>query len=366
MEYRDFSGKDFAGNGFFIRWVKNPDAETNWFWESFIKEHPEKAVEIEEGRQIVLFFKFKEEELSEKAISDMRNRILMSVRADLEIAKDNPLTSLKKSHSKSRILWMRWAAVFSLPLIALAYLIVVTTKSATTNSLSTLQDKNSVNVEKRANPKGQKSMLLLADGTKVWLNADSRLNYSKDFGVGSTREVYLEGEAFFEVARNPAKPFLVHTSAISIKVLGTAFNVKSYPIDKTIETTLVHGKVSINKKGRTDQEDRALILKPNQRAIYIKKSNTVNVEQVMAERATAWRHDKLIFDETPFADAIAQLERWYDVKIILDQQGELKCALTAEIENEKLEDVLKLLEESHQVTSTISGKEVFIKGTLCK
>jgi transmembrane sensor len=365
MEYRDFSGKDFAGNGFFIRWVKSPDPEANWFWESFIKEHPEKAVEIEEGRKIVSLLEFKEEELSEEAISAMRNRILMAVHAEKEIAKDNPLMPSKRSGSQSRIRWVRWAAVFSLPLVALAYFFI-TKRSVTTHPLSTAQDTSSANIEKRVNPKGQKSMLLLADGTKVWLNADSRLNYAKDFGTGSTREVYLEGEAFFDVASNPAKPFLVHTSAISIKVLGTAFNVKSYAIDKTIETTLVHGKVSINKKGSNDQEDGVLVLKPNQRAIYSKKSNTVNVEQVKAERATSWRYDKLIFDETPFADALAQLERWYDVSIHVEQGGDLTCGLTAEIENEKLEDVLKLLEASHQVTCTISGKEVFIKGALCK
>src|SRR5690606_37889089 len=87
--------------------------------------------------------------------------------------------------------------------------------------------------------------LFLADGTKVWLNAASRISYGKNFGNGALRDVYLDGEAFFDVAHDPDKPFIVHTSSIQIKVLGTSFNVRSYAEDNTIETTLVQGKVRI-------------------------------------------------------------------------------------------------------------------------
>src|SRR5690606_22071977 len=95
--------------------------------------------------------------------------------------------------------------------------------------------------ELRINPRGQKSVMLLEDGTKVWLNADSKLTYSRNFAQGDLREVFLDGEAFFEVVSNPQKPFVVHTSALNIKVLGTSFNVKSYSDDSRIETTLVEG-----------------------------------------------------------------------------------------------------------------------------
>ncbi len=362
MDFRNFSGEDFAGNGFFVKWVKNPDTESTWFWESFIKEHPDKVEAIEEAKKIVSLLTFQEEKLSDEAILTLRNRILMAVHAEKEMAKDNPLMPSATTIRQRKVQWMRWAAVIGLPLLV-AYVLSNRPRHAES---SAPYDAGNVKSEKRSNPKGQKSVLLLADGTKVWLNADSRLNYGKDFGAGTTREVYLDGEAFFDVARNEAKPFVVHTSAISIKVLGTAFNVKSYTTDKTIETTLIHGKVSINKTDDAGQRQEALVLKPNERAIYNKKSNTVNVEHVLTGRTASWRFDKLIFDETPIADALAQLERWYDVTIYVENRDSLTCGLTADIENEKLEDILKLLETTHHISYTISEKEVFIKGILCR
>lgn len=366
MEYRHFSAEDFATDDFFIRWVKGSDQEANRFWKSFLKDYPEKAAEIAVARKMISLLQFQEESLIDQDILSIRSRILMSVHEDKELQKDNPLKSLKKSKRLGMTSWVRWAAVIVLPLSLLAIAYLLTNKPKQINNTTPfLQGLSDSDVEKRSNPKGQKSALLLSDGTKVWLNADSRLDYSKTFGSDITREVYLEGEAFFEVAPNQSKPFIVYTAGISVKVMGTAFNVKSYPNERTIETTLVHGKVSINKKGE-DKENGGLILRPNQRAVFTKESNTVNVEQVVADRATSWRLGKLIFDETPFYDVIPQLERWYDVTIHIENQNDLNCGLTAEIEKERLEDVLKLLVTTHQISYTFSENEVFIEGTLCK
>jgi ferric-dicitrate binding protein FerR (iron transport regulator) len=366
MEYQHFSAEDFATDDFFTRWVKGSDLEANRFWKSFLEVYPEKAAEIAEARKMISVLQFHEESLTDQDILSMRSRILMSVHEDKELQKDNRLKSLRKNKRLRMTFWVRWAAIISLPLslLAIAYLLTNRPKQLN-NATPFLQGLSDSEIEKRINPKGQKSALLLSDGTKVWLNADSRLDYSKTFGSTITREVYLEGEAFFEVAPNKSKPFIVHTTDISVKVLGTAFNVKSYPNERTIETTLVHGKVNIYKKGE-DKANGGLILRPNQRAVFTRESNTVNVEQVLADRATSWRLEKLIFDETPLYDVIPELERWYDVTIHIENRSNLNCGLTAEIEEERLEDVLKLLATTHQISYTFSDKEVFIKGTLCK
>jgi ferric-dicitrate binding protein FerR (iron transport regulator) len=115
--------------------------------------------------------------------------------------------------------------------------------------------------------KGSRSRSLLPDGTTVWLNAGSKLYYENDF-TGTTREVRLEGEAFFDVVKQPDRPFIVHTSGIDIKVLGTAFNVKSYPEDKTVETTLYRGSVRVFR--HEDSEKKAIQLKPNEKLILAK------------------------------------------------------------------------------------------------
>ena len=110
--------------------------------------------------------------------------------------------------------------------------------------------------EKLLSTKGSRSRSLLPDGTTVWLNAGSKLYYENDFN--GTREVRLEGEAFFDVVKQTDRPFIVHTSGIDIKVLGTAFNVKSYPEDKTVETTLYRGLVQVFRQEDTPKKSHSI------------------------------------------------------------------------------------------------------------
>jgi len=362
MDYRNFLAEDFALDEFFISWVNGSNPDAKIFWESFLKNNPHKAFAVEEATKMIKLIQYQEGELTDDDVASMKSEILAAIHEEKEIGYDDTMDIRRKNSSQKVYSALRWAAAITVPLALLAGIYLLS-KQLSVDTQAVLQE--AAGRETRLNPRGQRSVLLLPDGSKVWLNADSNLDFGKDFNTSDLREVYLKGEAYFDVIRNPEKPFIVHTSAISIRVLGTAFNVKSYEDDKTIETTLVHGKVSISKIGAT-LEDEQLILAPNQRAVFRKASNTINVEQVAAERNTAWRFEKLIFDETPFYDVITRLERWFDVKINVSESQELSCRLTAEIEHEKLEDVLKLLEVSHNIKWKISGKEVFISGSFCK
>ncbi len=119
---------------------------------------------------------------------------------------------------------------------------------------------------------GSKSHLVLPDGTLVWLNAGSRIVYDKNFGA-ALREVSLTGEAFFDVARNAEKPFLIHTARIDIKVLGTRFNVRSYPTDQTTEATLIRGSIEVSIKDRPSEK---IILKPNEKLVVANDDSTLH------------------------------------------------------------------------------------------
>lgn len=365
MDFKDFSANEFATNGLFIRWVNGSDPSAAWFWDSFIKEHPHKLPEIEEAKRIVMALQFQEPTLSNEVVASMRNKLLIAIHEQKETERENFAPAPHTKPLFTPPLWMKWAAVLALPLLTGA-LVLLLNRNTVESNRQPIAKSRPAEKEQRVSPRGQKSLIQLADGTKVWLNADSRLDYKSDFNAQAKREVYLTGEAFFDVAHNASKPFIVHTSAITIHVLGTAFNVKSYGESPTIETTLVRGKVSINKEG-SKEADGTVVLEPNQRAVFSKKANSINVEQVQAERISSWRSDKLIFDETPFYEVIPQLERWYDVKInVLDEAREsLTCSLTAELENEKLIDVLSLLKASHGISYTVEGKEIFIRGKLC-
>jgi len=358
MEYKDFTNEDFAKDGFFIRWVKG-DPESAWFWTSYMREHPEQVAAIEQAKKIVASIAVKQDELSKESFDSMRTQLIMKIRVHKESAKENIAIQKRRTSTK---FWLKVAAVFAL--VAIGSFMMYNFIPLEQLEFVTKQQAPSV-LEQRENPKGQKSILLLSDGTKIWLNADSKLTYAKNFTEGVTREVYLQGEAFFEVAHDVMKPFIVHTSELDIRVLGTSFNVKSYNEDKKIETTLLTGQVKITKANESPN-NASLILAPNQKAIFQKETKAMDVEQVQAERSSAWRQDKLVFDETTYGEVITQLERWYDVKITFEGEGDLQCKLTASIEKESLEDILNLLVLSHKISYTISGSNIYLKGTLCQ
>jgi ferric-dicitrate binding protein FerR (iron transport regulator) len=162
-------------------------------------------------------------------------------------------------------------------------------------------------------PLGTKSKVILADGTTVHLNSGSVLEYPAVFTKG-LRQVKLEGEAFFEVTHDSKREFIVSTGAIVIKVFGTKFNVKNYNSGKAIETTLVEGKVGIVRNDNRSH-DPAMMLKPNQQAIFEKKTGKLYSRSIDAELVSIWKEGKYFFEDETF-EAIAQkLEREFNTPI---------------------------------------------------
>lgn len=212
---------------------------------------------------------------------------------------------------------------------------------------------------------GSRSRSLLPDGTTVWLNAGSKLHYENDFN-GATREVRLEGEAFFDVIKQPERPFIVHTSGIDIKVLGTAFNVKSYPEDKTVETTLYRGVVQVSRQ--EDITKKIIQLRPNEKLILAKQAanegselseeKTPIAKQLPAsfvithidstkkenERfETAWLYSRLEFRGNSFEELAHKLERWYNVTIVFADEKVKNLNFNGSFEKENVEQAFKAL-----------------------
>jgi len=220
---------------------------------------------------------------------------------------------------------------------------------------------------------GSRTRSILPDGTTVWLNAGSKLSYDDDFG-GSVRNVTLEGEAFFNVLKDAKRPFIVHTSGIDIKVLGTAFNVKSYPEDKTVETTLYRGSVKVFRQ--EDSEDRAIQLKPNEKLILAKKAandvqelsnegrspsakapiqasfTIARIDSTKKENErleTAWLYSRLEFEGDNFEELARKLERWYNITIVFTDESVKQLSFTGKFENETVEQVFKYLKEANSL-----------------
>jgi transmembrane sensor len=161
-------------------------------------------------------------------------------------------------------------------------------------------------------PNGKTFNLTLSDGTHVYLNAGSSLRYPVNFIKGMKREVYLEGEAFFDVSKDKLHPFIVNANAVNVKVLGTKFNVSSYAEDKEVSTVLVEGSVSLNNDAKPNEKT---MLSPGYKGAWSKNSDKISLEKVDTSLYTNWMKGELAFKNEAFASIIKKLERTYNVKI---------------------------------------------------
>lgn len=160
-------------------------------------------------------------------------------------------------------------------------------------------------------PRGGQYQVILSDGTKVWLNASSRLRYPKTFS-GNKRKVEVEGEAYFEVAKDASRPFIVNTPQETIEVLGTHFNILAYPDETTSYVSLLEGKVSVTVANNTPK-----ILREGQQSIV--NGNTIQLKDINQEESIAWKNGEFMFNDENLGSAMRKLARWYDLEIEVDQ-----------------------------------------------
>jgi len=228
-------------------------------------------------------------------------------------------------------------------------------------------------------PMGSKTKVELPDGTSVWLNSGSELKYPGIFAEGK-RDVYLEGEAFFDVKKDEDTPFLVRTKAVGIRVLGTKFNIKSYSEEGTVETTLVEGLINIGKIGASQN----FLLKPKQQAVFIKKHGKINnsdsrldefvdvspinrkeqfliYENVDTDLSVAWKDNLLKFKTESFESLAVKIERWYGVDIEIENEFLKSKVFTGSFKGEGLEQVLDALQLTLNFDYEIEKNKVRIR-----
>lgn len=195
---------------------------------------------------------------------------------------------------------------------------------------------------------GSRSKFKLPDGTTVFLNSGSKLILPIEFR-GNSRNVELVGEAFFEVIPDAAKPFVVKTSEFNVKVLGTAFNLQAYPDSREISTTLVHGKVILEREFAGISKQLAE-LKPSDRAVFntTEKAIRISSEEDL-DKFIAWKEGKLVFFNDPIDKVAEKLGNWYNVTVKINNAGLKKYRFTATFTDEPIEQVLDLLSKSSPI-----------------
>jgi transmembrane sensor len=243
------------------------------------------------------------------------------------------------------------------------------------HSKTTIAAKKPTSASEISTRNGSRTDIVLPDGTKVWLNAGSKLTYDKTFEE-AVRNVNLTGEAYFDVVHNPEKPFVIHTSAMDIKVLGTEFNVKSYPDESTTEASLIRGSIEVTLK---DKRAEKIVMKPNEKLVVsnepkndfktlipAKKSlkhsdpiislgrlNYFSLDSTILE--TSWVNNRLIFEDESFEQVATRMARWYGVDFEFGDANIRKLRFTGNFKNESVEDALKAMQITADFSYRISS-----------
>lgn len=275
-------------------------------------------------------------------------------------------------------LFIRWASIAAVvAILLLGASFFLNTKPSETQGL--MADNKEVSTKN-----GSRTKMKLPDGTDVWLNAGSKLTYGENFD-GKTREVNLTGEAFFDVVHNAEKPFIIHTSKIDVKVLGTQFNVKAYEGDKTTETSLIRGSVEVFLK---KDPGKKYLLHPNEKLVLeneaFAKEETRTAQSTQQAGTSAmlteppvvirqlsyynedqnvessWTRNVLSFDDEQFSEVAKKLERWYDVTVNFKNKYWEKKHISGSFESESLEQAMEALKYSTGFSFKINQKTVTI------
>lgn len=232
----------------------------------------------------------------------------------------------------------RIAAILFLPLLIGSLLTIYKLKNTSKLQQFAIQEITS--------PPGIRSQILLPDGTKVWLNAESSIKFNIPFDQ-TQRDIALSGEAFFDVHKNPEVPFVVKSGNVAVSVLGTRFNFKAFDQENKVEVVLEEGK--INLKTSNDLPGQEVMMNPGERAVYDKTENLTHITNGKIDKYIAWHSGRLVFDDTPLPEVAAQLDRWYGIEVVLEGPQIENYKITTTFENESLNQVLDLLELSSPI-----------------
>lgn len=313
--HKECSVDAFLKDEFFVRWVLNPDDDSNYYWTRIINTTPELRENIGKAREIITLMHYKEtHQLPEGEYSDMLDVLI----------RENRLNKYRKS-GVGKYSWLGIAASFILA-AAIGLASYFASPYGEPERLSAIEHKQT--------KKGEKLTVKLPDGTTVKLNANSSLSYKNDF-ANEKREVFLEGEAYFEVKEDKKHPFVIHTGEIHTTVLGTEFNVRSYGDEKKIAVAVVEGHVKVGR------DADYLVLAPNEVSTYHKTNGQLDKRKVDVSKLVAWNRNILYFENATADEVWRKLENWYGVNIIIKNKKNIEGRYSGEYANEPLETVLR-------------------------
>ena len=356
MNYQDFGIVDFLNDGFFREWVQSPSPEKDIFWENFISTYPEKAETIDTARKLIFALtEIGESELQQLQVTQITEQTWQRLASEIH-SEDNQQVQLQRP-----VFRLGWVAAAAGLCLAVGIWFWLLKASPADNSYENQVAVYKTSLIEQVNNTAEKQRIVLPDGSSVMLEKNSKISFSSTF-TGNKREVFLTGEAFFEVTHNTQKPFIVYTNEVTTKVLGTSFRIKAYRNESTILVAVKTGKVSVAVK-----EKETTVLRPNQQVIYNKSQENLRKELVekpyilIPKPATSF----FSFDNTPLREVFEKMKMSYGIDIIFDEMQLSGCNLTADLEEESLYDKLNLICKTLNLDYKIIDGQIVISGQGC-
>lgn len=316
--------EDLIADKDFLNWASNNDKSNSAYWEEWKDNHTDCDAEFDEALKTVQLIRFNTPKVSKTEISYLWQK------TQNKLPSHNSISRIRQL-----MVWgSKIAAVLILPLIISVFWLYQKNTDIQTayNQMAQYNHENPVRVKA---PKGGLVNLELPDGSKVWLNADSEIEYPASFR-GEQREVSISGEAFFEIEKSEA-PFIVNNPGPQIKVYGTQFNVSAYTNEPNVTVALAEGKVALDVNGEE------VFLRPGEVSKFDKENRELSISQTNIDQFISWREGKLIFRDATMASIIRTLERRYNATIEVRDKEVANYKYNAIIQGETFEQILDLL-----------------------
>lgn len=342
MDYTNYTVEALASEDSFIQWANRSNAEAEKFWDDFIAKHPEMDLKIAQARRLVLNLRQAESSHHSKELVDsLWNGIEQRIERDMPV----PSTRSKKYFSIRLSMATALAAAF----IAAAVWFGVDSLVNTNDYLESQPFFAETEYIEEVNTSGNILRVHLSDGSIVSLENNSRLAFKKTFPEERFRAVYLKGEAFFEVAKDATRPFLVHTNEVVTRVLGTSFRVKALEDEGDVIVSVKTGKVSVytitSENTGLDAKKNAVILLPNQQVTYLREYDSFGKALVPEPDIVlpGVKETDFTFENTPIKEVFMVLQKFYGIEIIFDEEIMRNCFITAPLGSEPLFEKLRII-----------------------
>ena len=336
-DFRLYDITDFVMDEDFIRWVHEKRTDDDMFWNNWLRQHPEKHLVVAEARRIIESIQIEPVLIPDQQVEQEIDKLM-------QIISTQPVLSL----SRSRVVKMRntwWYAAALLIMCSLtAWLFYNRPKPRQFVYASMVSDKK---LTEHTNTSKQAITVSLPDGSTLVLAPNSRVSYARSFDTAATRDVYLLGEAFFKVVKQPDRPFRVFANEIVTKVLGTSFTVRAFENDTTIRVIVRTGKVSVYAQSDkpASKQPGEIILTPNQQLVYEKAEQ--KFQKVLIENPAIIVPTPveccMVYNDTPLEKVFNDLSKAYGINIVCDNEVLSKCTVTADLKNEPFYRKLDLI-----------------------